>query len=482
MQMTIRTKLIGLVGSVALVTVLVQMLIFPRQQTAGLETALESKATAMVQLAGAVLHASMVWGDTDKVMDDMNLVMEDKDVTYLVLFGEEEAPIAIGPKDLTSKVTLPTELKGVQATRPNDAILQVAVAIPVAGHATRYLVAGLDRSSISIGQAKVWRTAIGVGLVMILLALGVGMLLGQGLARRLAELATATAAMAEGDLSREVLGDKTDDEIGRLARSLEALVGTQRGLVSQITETAVQLNSAAGEFMATAQQQDRGATEQASAVEETRRTLDALIHSGHTIADSAQDVLQNAERTQQNSVVMAKHISTLSEQVQRITEILEVIKSIANKSELLALNAALEGTKAGEAGRGFSLVAGEMQRLAENVMEAVRDIRELTGQIRESTQASVLATEESTKLSGGTTRSSRQIAMIIQQQQSGTEQVAAAMDDVSKIATQSAGSAREIVSSTTDILQLCERLQSLVSSFRLERQDGGEAGNLGGHA
>lgn len=436
MKMTIRTKLISLVGGVALVTVLVQLLVFPRQQIESLEAALQSKGAAVVQLAGAILRPSIELGDEEGATEDMNLILEDPDVSYVVLFAGGERPeIVLGPKALTSQVRRPAAGRELEPNFPSDQILEMGIAIPVDGEATRVLVAGLDRAGIRVGQAKVWRTALLVGAVMFLLALFVGWLLGQGIASRLAGLAAATEAMAAGDLSRHDLADKGEDEVGRLAKSLEGLVGTQRGLVSQITETAVQLNSAAGEFMATAQQQDRGATEQASAVEETRRTLDALIHSGHTIADSAQDVLQNAERTQQNSVVMAQHISTLSEQVQRITEILEVIKAIANKSELLALNAALEGTKAGEAGRGFSLVAGEMQRLAENVMEAVRDIRELTGQIRESTQASVLATEESTKLSGGTTRSSRQIAMIIQQQQSGTEQVAAAMDDVSKIAT-----------------------------------------------
>ena len=84
-----------------------------------------------------------------------------------------------------------------------------------------------------------------------------------------------------------------------------------------------------------------------------------------------------------------------------------------------------------------------MQRLAENVMGAVTDIKVLTGGVRESTGASVIATEDGTKQASDTTRSARQIALIIQQQQSGTEQVSKAMDDVSQIAQQTAKSSSD---------------------------------------
>src|SRR5690606_23040553 len=136
--------------------------------------------------------------------------------------------------------------------------------------------------------------------------------------------------------------------------------------------------------LASAQNQERGSTEQSSAVEETNRTLGSLLASAREIAQAAQGVTRNAEQTQDNTTSMADRIAALSRQVERITEILERIKGIASKSEILALNAALEGTKAGEAGRGFSLVASQMQRLAENVMEAVREIRDLTEGIREA--------------------------------------------------------------------------------------------------
>ncbi|MBI5547778.1 MAG: hypothetical protein HY901_28175 [Deltaproteobacteria bacterium] len=246
-------------------------------------------------------------------------------------------------------------------------------------------------------------------------------------------------------------------------RSLTRVLASQKELVQQINHTAVQLNAAAGDFLAGARQQERGASEQSSAVEETRRTMTSLLESGRVIAQTAHSVLEHAEHTQENSQVVADRIAALSAHSRRITEISEVIKEIANKSDLLALNAALEGTKAGEAGRGFSLVATQMQKLAENVMGSVRDIKDLAATITAATQASVLATEESTKLATDTTLSARQIAQVIQQQQSGTEQVTLAMNEVSKIAQETTDASAQNVRSSQGLIGLSETLQTLVA-------------------
>ncbi len=253
---------------------------------------------------------------------------------------------------------------------------------------------------------------------------------------------------------------------GDLAVAFDQMVQRQRTLVQKIDDTVMQINSAANEFKVNAEQQQRGALEQSSAVEENRRTMDSLLLSARKIAETAQAVLSNAEKSDENSRQLKDHIGTLSTHIQRIGEILQVIKEIANKSDLLALNAALEGTKAGEVGRGFSLVASQMQRLAENVMAAVRDIKELTSTITEATRATVLSTEENTKLVASTARSARQISLIVQQQQSGTEQVTKAMDDVAKVARESAAGSKQIVASTTDLVDLSSRLQQLVKQFR----------------
>jgi len=183
-------------------------------------------------------------------------------------------------------------------------------------------------------------------------------------------------------------------------------------------------------------------------------------------------VFQNADKTMSSNRLIAERIEKLNSQTQRITEILEVIKDIANKSDLLALNASLEGTRAGEAGRGFSLVAGEMRRLAEDVMGSVKAIKKLVGDIHESSHAAVMATEEGIKLSKQTTDSARQISLITQQQQSGTAQVTQSMDELSGLLGQSVVTSKESTTAAQELMQLSEHLRFHVFSFKLKEDAG----------
>src|SRR5262249_57290846 len=94
---------------------------------------------------------------------------------------------------------------------------------------------------------------------------------------------------------------------------------------------------------------------------------------------------------------IADSVVRLNKRVQQIGKIVDFINEIADKSDLLALNAELEGTKAGDVGRGFSLVAAEMRRLAENVIRSTRTIEQLIEEIRDATHAAVMATEAGLK-------------------------------------------------------------------------------------
>jgi methyl-accepting chemotaxis protein len=446
-----------------------QLWFFIGHQSRALGDALEKKAVRMVELSGHAISNALQYDDRDEMTKVLDGLLKDPDAYYAGVFGQDGKLLASVGHDGSLRSLRPRVVSDTGFVY-QDSILRVDSPLATQAGFRGTLVAGYSTDSVDAERENLlWRSLL-VTLVIALTGVMIGLGYGATLGRRLGRIAHETERIAEGDLSRPTLRDERNDEVGRMARAFDRMVGSQRELVRQIHETVLQLNSTAGEFLSTAQEQERGSTEQSSAVEETNRTLNSLLGSAREIAQAAQGVTRNAERTQDNTTTMAARIGELSRQVERITEILELIKGIASKSEILALNAALEGTKAGEAGRGFSLVASQMQRLAENVMEAVRDIRNLTDTIREATQGSVIATEESIKLSNDTTRSARQIALIIEQQQSATEQVAAAMSDVAHVATQTASASKEIVASTQDVLQLCERLTALVGRFTVDHQ------------
>ena len=185
------------------------------------------------------------------------------------------------------------------------------------------------------------------------------------------------------------------------------------------------------------------------------------------MSDAVQGVFSNAERALENTDVMVKRIGELSSHAGRIGEILEVIRDIADRSDLLALNGSLEASRAGEGGRGFALVAGEMRRLAERVTASVGDVKKLVSDIRDSGSSTVMATEESKKLAEGTTEAARQITFVTRQQRSGTEQVSHSVKDVAEIIMQAACATSQTRESAEGLKLQADRLADLVRRFHV---------------
>jgi methyl-accepting chemotaxis protein len=278
---------------------------------------------------------------------------------------------------------------------------------------------------------------------------------------QLRELTRRAAEVAKGslDLELDLRGDLGDAFRGQLL--------SLRDIVGHIAQSAVQLAGAATELYAAAQEQEAAAQHQSAGVTQVTRTMESLLEAATHVTDSTTDVLHRAERTRETTARTTDRITELSGHTGRIGEILEVIREIADRSDLLALNAALEGTRAGEAGRGFTLVAGEMRKLAERVTASVTDIKLLVGDVRASVSATVMATGESSKLAEGTTESARQINLVTQQQRSGTEQAGHSMRDVASMLTQSLAATQQIRMLAEDLKLQADNLTKLVSRFRL---------------
>ena len=275
----------------------------------------------------------------------------------------------------------------------------------------------------------------------------------------------AVAAHAEAVAQRDLSGEVTIE--GPLALPLKTAIDDQRQLIGNLSSSSNELEAGTQQILAALRFQEQSAHEQAGAVEETRRTMDSLLEAAEQIARAAEQVHTNAQRTRQSNEVIADRANQLNQLTQKISDALVGINAIADRSDILALNAALEGTKAGEAGKGFILVAEEMRRLAENVVESVREIQQLVTTIREASQASVLATEEGVKLSEETTRSAETIRLTSQQQQSGTRQVTQSMNAVSDLLAQSVAGARECTRATAELNSRAGELRDQLAPYRL---------------
>lgn len=237
-------------------------------------------------------------------------------------------------------------------------------------------------------------------------------------------------------------------------------------LFERVPATAGRLGASARQFLATSREQREGVERQSTAVAETHASLTSVLGSSEEIVKASTQTLAAVSSTLENAERASENITRLATTSQRIDEILGTIRELARKSDILALNASLQGTKAGEAGRGFALIAKEMQRLAEHTAQAVADIRELTTSIHEATAITRDSIEETTRLAKRSTEASREIDLYIQMQREGVARVMAAMDDITEIGARVAVGNEQTAASADDLKALAESLGAMVVEFK----------------
>ncbi len=321
--------------------------------------------------------------------------------------------------------------------------------------------------------------------------------------RRVADEATA---MARGDLG----GASHIEAAGEVALVTSVFVRMKQRLVEvirQLHRAGGEIDTATASLHATARQYESGANEQATALDETSTTTESLAKSARQIAHNAAAVHELAaktleaaeagraraeafqasvERMKQDNRSIASSVERLQQRVYQIGSIVEFINSVADRSDLLALSAELEGTRAGDVGRGFALVAGEMRRLAENVLESTAEVEELIGEIREATRQTAQATEAGSSLTHGSTSLAtevarslttvaelaqktstavRSISLATQQQETGTDQLAEAMADILGLTQQGLATTQQLSVANEQLRALSMNLSSVVDKF-----------------
>src|SRR5215472_4475434 len=327
------------------------------------------------------------------------------------------------------------------------------------------------------------------------------------------EIEQAVSALAalvrEGDLLRWN-GSTADPQLRPLLDGFGKVIETLRIFVREMNGAALRLSSSANEVLAASTQHEASSSEQAAAIHETTATMEELKHASAQIAENAGSVARVAEETlgaarsgrgaigefiqamqqiRSDGVAVADSIAKLSKRVERIGTVVEVIDEIADRSDLLALNAALEGSRAGEAGKGFSIVAAEMRRLAENVLDSTKEIKNLITEIREATaaaagaaEASKVATQSGEKLGAvaaqavegilagvqETSDAARVINLATQQQRTATEQVVSSMGEIEDVTRQTTQASKQATGAAAELTQLASRLAELIRRFKAD--------------
>jgi methyl-accepting chemotaxis protein len=314
--------------------------------------------------------------------------------------------------------------------------------------------------------------------------------------------------IAQGNIPQPITTQYNGD-FNILKNNLNTLSARLRSMLTDIGAAASNLNSAAAEILAATTQQVAGASEQSAAISQTTTTVEEVKTISEQASMRAQEVANSSQRTVEvarsgqravqetiNSMnqikeqveSIAENILALSDQTQQIGEIIATVNEIASQSNMLALNASVEAARAGEHGKGFAVVAMEVRSLAEQSRQATTQVKAILSEIQKSTNTTVMVTEEGTKgvdrgvqlaaqareaieQLGSVINESAQIATQVvvsgQQQQTGIEQIALAMQNINQATVQSLASTRQAEKSAQGLNDLARRMADTVSQYRL---------------
>lgn len=367
-----------------------------------------------------------------------------------------------------------------------------------------------EAKSAESGEADrmIFLSLLGLGLLCVGMVLA---LLRQSAAigRLLSELVTTLDNMRQGDFCHRIRWQR-DDEFGVLGTGLDRLADDLSGLVGQVQRSGIQVNTCATEIAATARQQQTTAAAIAATTAEIGATSKEISATSKELVKTMNEVSEVAQETTeaandgQNSIAQMEatmrqimeasggitaKLAVLSEKTTNINSVVTTITKVADQTNLLSLNAAIEAEKAGEYGLGFAVVAMEIRRLADQTAVATYDIEKMVKEMQSAVTAGVMGmdkfSEEVRRGAGEIRQVSAQLGRIIhevqtltprfqivnegmQAQATGAEQISETLTHLGESAHQTAHSLRQSNASIEQLNDAARLLQTSVARFKLQ--------------
>ncbi len=272
-------------------------------------------------------------------------------------------------------------------------------------------------------------------------------------------------AQGEGDLTKRI-DAKAKDETGELANWFNTFVGKMEHMISDIKSSAEQIQSATGEVSSGAQQIADGAQQQSASFEELSSSVQSNAENVKNSNQISQSMSQDAAKAGQAMDNNVEAMTGIEKGSKQMAEAVELITDIADQTNLLALNAAIEAARAGEHGKGFAVVADEVRQLAERSATSAKEIQNLIKENLRQVENGVTISKEAGQLVRGITENIKKVADQLQNVSNATQEQAAAMEQNTSITESNASAAEQLAASAEEMSSQAEVLRNMVAQFK----------------